>query len=187
MKIFVLVMGLLLVVVPGVWGDGVNQTNLGPSVFDPVIVETIAGTDSDSLGNVFTFNFTVEVGPSGLTLLPAEWSVWWSGSLSSPATGSDYFSNDGAGFFPYGTPDQIPGVPVTPNQATLWSWGDFTCTEYDSFGGCANGTYEYNLEADQYGATIVDPSGSTSVGTPEPSTLGLLLVGLLGIGLVRRR
>jgi hypothetical protein len=39
---------------------------LGPSVFTPLIV----GTDTDTQGDTYSFDFTVEVGPAGLSLLP---------------------------------------------------------------------------------------------------------------------
>jgi hypothetical protein len=156
----------------------------GPSVFTPLITDTFVGTDTDTQGDTYSFDFTVEVGPNGLSLLPAQWAAYWGGTLTEtgpncPTTCHDYFSDNGAGFFPYGTPDQIPGLPATPNQVTLWSWGDFTCTAFDSFGDCVGGTSEYNLEANQYGAEIVGPA----VAAPEPSTLVFLVCGALLFGI----
>lgn len=171
-----------------------HADNLGPSVFTPLITDTFVGTDTDTQGDVFSFDFTVEVGPNGLSLLPAQWAAYWVGTFieTAPACPTTCVANlgGGAGFFPYGTPDQIPGLPATPNQVDLWSWGDFTCTEaFAILGDCSAGTTvynfefagypgtpsEYNLVANQYGAEIVGPGNSA---VPEPSTWALLALGL---------
>lgn len=189
-----LIGGLVLAVL-GLFALPAHADNLGPSVFTPLITDTFVGTNADTQGDVFSFDFTVEVGPNGLSLLPAQWAAYWGGTFvetgpACPTTCHAYFSDDGAGFFPYGTPDQIPGLPATPNQVTLWSWGDFTCTPaFNILGVCSAGTTEYNFEfagypgtpseynlvANQYGAEIVGPGNSV---VPEPSTWALLALGL---------
>lgn len=173
-----ILLGTLLFALPA-RGDG-----LGPSVFTPLITDTFVGTDTDTQGDTYSFNFTVEVGPGGLSLLPAEWDAYWSGT--STETGPNcpttclMVGGGGAGFFPYATPDQIPGMPAAPNQVTLWSWGDLTCTEFDIFGDCTGGIHEYNLEANQYGAEII-PGIVDQPAVPEPATWALLGLGLVSV------
>jgi hypothetical protein len=184
------ILSVALLAPPAARADGVGTV---PPTFNPVITDTLVGTDTDSVGDTFHFNLTVEIGPEGLSLLPTEWAAYWGGRIDatgpncSPTGCHDLFSSDGAGFFPYGTPD-TPFGPAIPNQRVLWSWGDFACTKRDLFGTCDNGLFEYNLTADQYGAEIEHQDVLTSVvGVVEPSALALLLTGLALAAALRRR